>query len=90
MSGGNNEPVFKVEPEVVSEKNYFFRLTRYREKLAELISSREINIEPRSKRNEVLAFLRDLTDDLSISRSAERAHGWGIQVPDDPGQVIYV
>ena len=83
-------PEHQVEPEVVSEKNYFFRLTRYREKLAELISSREINIEPRSKRNEVLAFLRDLTDDLSISRSAERAHGWGPQVPDDPGQVIYV
>ena len=53
-------PEHQVEPEVVSEKNYFFRLTRYREKLAELISSREINIEPRSKRNEVLAFLRDL------------------------------
>lgn len=83
-------PEHYVEPEVVSEKNYFFRLTRYRDDLIELISTRVINIEPQSKRNEVLAFLRNLAEDLSVSRSAERAHGWGIPVPGDPRQVIYV
>ncbi len=83
-------PEHRVPPEVVSEKNYFFRLTRYRNALIELISDRKINIEPQSKRNEVLASLRDLKEDLSISRSAERAHGWGIPVPGDPDQVIYV
>jgi methionyl-tRNA synthetase len=83
-------PEHIIAPEIVSEENYFFRLVRYREQLIELISSRQINIEPRGKRNEVLAYLRDLTDDLSVSRSAERAHGWGIPVPDDPSQVIYV
>ena len=83
-------PEHAVAPERVSETNYFFRLTRYKERLIELISKRVINIEPRGKRNEVLQYLRDLTNDLSISRSAERARGWGIPVPGDPTQIIYV
>jgi methionyl-tRNA synthetase len=74
----------------VSETNYFFRLTRYRERLEELISTGTINIEPKSKRNEMLRYLQDLSEDLSISRSSERARGWGIPVPGDPSQIIYV
>lgn len=83
-------PEHLTEPEVVAEENYFFRLLCYRETLIELIERRTLNIEPVGKRNEVLAYLRDLKTDLSVSRSAERAHGWGIPVPDDPQQVIYV
>lgn len=83
-------PEHGTEPESISETNYFFRLTGYRQQLIDLIRTRQINIEPRSKRNEVLGFLRDLTHDLSISRSSERAHGWGIPVPGDSSQVIYV
>jgi methionyl-tRNA synthetase len=83
-------PEHRIEPENISEKNYFFRLTRYRDDLTRLISSREINIEPQTKRNEVLGFLRELTEDLSVSRSAVRARGWGIPVPGDPTQVVYV
>jgi methionyl-tRNA synthetase len=74
----------------VSEENWFFRLSRYREQLLDLIGSGRLAIEPVSRRNEVLAFLRSGLEDISISRSAARSRGWGIPVPGDPGQVIYV
>ncbi|MBO0833724.1 MAG: class I tRNA ligase family protein, partial [Actinobacteria bacterium] len=47
-------------------------------------------IEPASRRNEVLGFIDGGLADISVSRSVQRAGGWGIGVPDDPGQVIYV
>jgi methionyl-tRNA synthetase len=77
-------------PEEVSEENYFFRLSRYEDELRKLIRSRAIEIVPDSRRNEVLAWIEQGLEDFSISRSAARARGWGIPVPDDPGQVIYV
>jgi len=83
-------PEHGAAPERISETNYFFRLTRYRGRLVELISTREINIEPKGKRNEMLQYVRDLSEDLSISRSSVRARGWGIPVPGDPSQIIYV
>ncbi len=55
-----------------------------------MIASGRLRIEPEQRRNEVLAFLAGGLADFSISRSVERAHGWGIGVPDDPDQVIYV
>lgn len=74
----------------VSEENWFFRLSRYREPLLELIGSGELAIEPAGRRNEVLAFLKAGLEDISISRSAARSRGWGIPVPGDPDQVVYV
>lgn len=74
----------------VSERNWFFRLSRYRDAVADLIRSGKLRIEPKERRNEVLAFVEAGLDDISISRSAERARGWGIPVPGDPSQVIYV
>ena len=47
-------------------------------------------IEPEARRNEVVAFVRAGLEDISVSRSAVRARGWGIPVPGDPDQVIYV
>src|SRR6266568_154437 len=47
-------------------------------------------IEPSGRRNEVLGFIAGGLADFSVSRSTARAHGWGIPVPGDPGQVIYV
>jgi methionyl-tRNA synthetase len=77
-------------PELIAERNWFFRLSRYERALADVIESGRLRVEPAHRRNEVLAFVgRGLTD-FSISRSQERAHGWGIPVTDDPGQVIYV
>lgn len=74
----------------VAETNWFFRLSRYQQPLLDLVESGRLLIEPEPYRNEVLAFVRAGLDDISVSRSAERAHGWGVPVPDDPSQVIYV
>ncbi|PZG09931.1 methionine--tRNA ligase [Nonomuraea aridisoli] len=74
----------------VSEVNWFFRLSRYRDALLDLIGGGRLRVEPAARRNEVLAFLRAGLDDISVSRSAARARGWGIPVPGDPGQVVYV
>ncbi|NUW42491.1 methionine--tRNA ligase [Nonomuraea rhodomycinica] len=74
----------------VAEENWFFRLSRYRDPLLDLIGSGRLRVEPAARRNEVLAFLRGGLDDLSVSRSAARARGWGIPVPGDPDQVVYV
>jgi methionyl-tRNA synthetase len=77
-------------PERVAERNWFFRLSRHREALLDLVESGRLRIEPKHRRNEVLAFLRRSLDDFSVSRVRERARGWGIPVPGDPSQVIYV
>ncbi|MFC4008174.1 methionine--tRNA ligase [Nonomuraea purpurea] len=74
----------------VAEENWFFRLSRYQDALLDLIRSGRLRIEPVARRNEVLAFVEAGLADLSISRSAARARGWGIPVPGDPGQVVYV
>ncbi|MEV6033700.1 methionine--tRNA ligase [Nonomuraea sp. NPDC052116] len=74
----------------VSEHNWFFRLSRYQEALSELIRGGRLRIEPVARRNEVLAFIEAGLDDISVSRSAARARGWGIPVPGDPDQVVYV
>jgi methionyl-tRNA synthetase len=68
----------------------FFRLSRYTGQLHRLISTGALRIEPAGRRNEVLAFIAGGLEDFSISRSTARARGWGIPVPGDPGQVIYV
>ena len=76
--------------EVVEEENWFFRLSRYRDYLEDLITSGRLAITPIEFRTEVHSFLRSGLKDISVSRSAERAGGWGIPVPGDPSQVIYV
>src|SRR6266567_3450885 len=77
-------------PQLISEENWFFRLSRYAGLLHDQIATGRLRIEPANRRNEVLSFIRGGLADFSISRSAVRAHGWGIPVPGDPGQVIYV
>ena len=83
-------PEHAVRPHRVAEENWFFRLSRYAGRLREEIAAGRLRIEPAGRRNEVLAFIDGGLADFSVSRSNERAHGWGIQVPGDPGQVIYV
>ncbi len=77
-------------PEEIREVNYFFRLDRYQQALIEAIESGQLRIEPPAKRNEILGFLREPLEPLSISRDAARSRGWGIPVPGDESQVIYV
>jgi methionyl-tRNA synthetase len=76
--------------EHVVEENWFFRLSRYQDLLDHLISSGALAVHPAPFRDEVLSFVRRGLEDISVSRSARRARGWGLAVPDDPSQVIYV
>ena len=77
-------------PQAVAERNWFFRLSRYAGQLRDLIATGQLRIEPAARRNEVLGFIDSGLEDFSVSRSIERAGGWGIGVPGDPSQVIYV
>lgn len=83
-------PEHKLPPDLVEEENYFFRLSAYQQKLESLIDSDELKIIPRSRKAEVLSFIRMGLEDFSISRSAARAKNWGIPIPGDPDQVMYV
>ncbi len=76
--------------ELIAETNYFFRLSAYQKKLIALIESDTLAIAPHSRKNEVLSFLKQPLQDISISRSNERAKNWGVPVPDDQKQRIYV
>jgi methionyl-tRNA synthetase len=83
-------PEHGTEPDTVSERNYFFRLSRYQDQLVHFISRGDIAIRPLHRRNEVLSFLGNPLQDISISRSVDRARGWGLAVPGDPSQIVYV
>ncbi len=83
-------PEHQQAPELVAERNWFFRLSRYEQAILELIESGRLRIEPGHRRNEILSFVRSGLADFSVSRSVTRARGWGVGVPDDPSQVIYV
>jgi methionyl-tRNA synthetase len=76
--------------QLVAEENWFFRLSKYADQLHAEICSGRLRIEPASRRNEVLGFIAGGLEDFSASRSVARARGWGVEVPDDPSQVIYV
>lgn len=76
--------------EEVSEENYFFRLSKYQKQIEDIIKNNEITIYPERRKNEVLAFLRQGLEDISISRSNERARNWGVSVPSDDTQKMYV
>jgi methionyl-tRNA synthetase len=83
-------PEHKKPLEVVEEENYFFKLSNYQEPLEKLIESDQVRIVPESRKNEVLSFIRGGLEDFSISRSEERAKHWGVPVPGDEKQVMYV
>ena len=73
--------------ELLQEKNYFFKLSEFQDRLLELYKTEPDFIRPESARNEVTSFVRSGLKDLSISRSA---FDWGIKVPWDEQHVIYV
>lgn len=75
-----------------TEKNYFFRLSKYEDRLRAHIEANPDFIRPEARKNEVLGRLRDGLQDVPISRAitADPASQWGIRMPDDPGHRIYV
>ena len=73
----------------LKESNYFFRMSKYQDKLIEHIKQNESFIEPRSRRNEILKFLEKPLNDLCITRPKNRL-SWGIETPFDTDYVTYV
>lgn len=76
------------KPEIVSEENYFFRLSKYKDAIIKHIKENPTFIVPAFRANEVLKQLEDIQD-ISVSRSKSNV-SWGVGVLDDPEQVIYV
>lgn len=76
--------------DVVKEENYFFRLSKYQQQIIDLITSGNLTVVPDTRKNEVLSFLKQPLQDISISRSNERARNWGVPVPGDDSQRMYV
>lgn len=75
------------EVKEVSEEAYFFKLSKYQDRLLEYIESHPDFIQPVSRRNEMINFIKQGLEDLCISRTS---FDWGIPVPIDPKHVIYV
>ena len=77
------------EPEVVEEENWFFRLSKYSKRIKSAIISGHFKIIPASRRNEILSLIKSGLDDVSFSRPAKDL-AWGIPIPEDPTQTMYV
>ncbi|WBB57809.1 methionine--tRNA ligase [Streptomyces sp. WMMC500] len=80
-------PIHKTPVEMLKEENYFFKLSAYGPKLLEFYEAHPDFVQPESARNEVVNFVRQGLNDLSISRST---FDWGVRVPWDDKHVIYV
>jgi len=76
-------------PEVVEEENWFFKLSKYSKQIEEKIKNGELKIIPESRKNEILSFLKNGLEDVSFSRP-KKDLSWGVPVPDDDTQVMYV
>ncbi len=76
--------------EEVEEENYFFKLSNYQDKILKLLESNKYEIIPHFRKNEMLSLIKSGLSDFSISRSNTRAKDWGVPVPGDPTQRIYV
>ncbi len=73
----------------IKEKNYFFRMSKYQNKLIKYIESNPNFIQPEHRKNEIIGFLRKPLNDLCISRPKSRL-SWGIELPFDKDYVTYV
>ena len=80
-------PVHRTRPDWLREKNYFFRLSKYRDALLAHFEAHPDFLVPEIRRNEILRLLESGLDDISVSRAGQ---AWGIAMPEDPGSVIYV
>ncbi len=83
-------PYHGKEPELIEEENYFFRLSRYADIIKKKIEIDEIKIIPPARKNEILSMIKRGAEDISFSRPAEKLDGWGIPVPGDESQLMYV
>jgi methionyl-tRNA synthetase len=82
-----NCPIHDRPVEHVTEENYFFKLSRYEDRLLEYYEAHPEAVQPDSRRNEVLGFIRGGLQDFSVSRTSIT---WGVQLPWDAKHVAYV
>lgn len=81
----HNKPYIRLK-----EENYFFNLSKYTDQIRQAIISDEFKVVPKSRRNEILHLLSEGLDDISISRPKDKISSWGVPVPGDDTQVMYV
>jgi methionyl-tRNA synthetase len=87
MGPGNTCPIHEIVLELEREDNWFFRLSAFQEPLERLFADRPDFVLPDFRRNEALAFIKGGLRDVSLSRARLR---WGVPIPWDPDQVVYV
>ena len=80
-------PIHRTKPDWIREKNYFFRLSKYGDRLLQHFGSHPDFLVPDVRRNEILRLIEGGLEDTSVSRAGQ---AWGIPMPDDPSSVIYV
>jgi methionyl-tRNA synthetase len=87
LEDGNRCPIHKIELDREREENWFFKLSEFQAQLEQLYADRPGFVTPRNRYNEALSFIKGGLNDLSLSRPRLK---WGVPVPWDPDQVIYV
>ena len=87
LEDGNRCPIHRIVLEVEKEDNWFFRLSAFQEPLERLYAERPTFVTPQNRYNEALSFIKGGLRDLSLSRARLK---WGVPVPWDHSQVIYV
>ncbi|MEA2332255.1 MAG: methionyl-tRNA synthetase [Thermoleophilaceae bacterium] len=87
LEDGNRCPIHQIVLEIEKEDNWFFRLSTFQEPLERLYAEHPEFVTPQNRYNEALSFIKGGLRDLSLSRARLK---WGVPVPWDPTQVIYV
>jgi len=87
LGPGNTCPIHEIVLELVTEENWFFRLSTFQEDLERLYADRPDLVAPDFRANEALSFIRGGLQDVSLSRPRLN---WGVPLPWDPDQVMYV
>ena len=82
-------PIHNQPYQRLSEENYYFKLSEFGPKIKEAIENHRLDIVPAFRKNEILALLESGLTDVSVSRPKKNL-SWGIPVPGDPDQVMYV
>jgi methionyl-tRNA synthetase len=82
-----NCPIHRTTPDWIREKNFFFRLSKYQDRLLAFFSEHPEFLAPEVRRNEILKLIEAGLEDISVSRAGQ---SWGIPMPQDPSSVVYV
>ncbi|TFG35887.1 MAG: methionine--tRNA ligase, partial [Parcubacteria group bacterium] len=88
LAGGKCK-IHQKEPEIIEEENYFFKLSKYSKEIGKAIEEDKTRIIPDGRKNEMMSFINQGLEDVSFSRPRKDLK-WGIPVPGDESQTIYV